>query len=605
MHARTRRAIGTAVVLSLVPTLGLVVVPGAAAAATGPAITVTTPGNGNGAGVSQGGTPVDVQVTVASPPPTDAFVRVVFDNGYSWEPGRVDLAVADAQGNPLAVGPGPLAGSEAVELGSADSGPVAAGTTTLQLSVAGPMALGFEVSAQLVDAATGTVLAQGGGGLQTHLQVFEVQPVANDGCLTPSGSWATWSDSAPESIPSDSGYPVSECYIAYQNTTTTAFPAARLTYTIGARSLTSAGYTAAEFAKLVQLRSHYTASGSPSTPWQADPWVVNADGSLTLSVPSFTIQPNQSNDSVTFTASAGYTLLHRGTVDGTFTTYAADGTVLATSDQALRVTPTIPPHDFTGDGKADLYVMDSKGNTWLMPGTGNATHPFAPMTAHGSLLSTFGMFTAVGPSDIPDQQPGTMVFAINRATGELVEPVSNESPHNLYAWYIESGNWRWVTALVGSASLTGDGRGDLLARDSHGNLWLYPVVGLPGPHALGKAVKLPGNWNWATALIGPGDLTGDGRPDLLARDRHGNLWLYPGTGNPAHPFGNAFKVPGNWNWATALIGSGDLTGDGRPDLLARDGHGNLWLYPGTGNPAHPFGNAFKAPGNWNWITALI
>ncbi|MFF4321401.1 FG-GAP-like repeat-containing protein [Streptomyces sp. NPDC001568] len=45
-------------------------------------------------------------------------------------------------------------------------------------------------------------------------------------------------------------------------------------------------------------------------------------------------------------------------------------------------------------------------------------------------------------------------------------------------------------------------------------------------------------WDTFTHLIGPGDLTGDGKPDLLAVEDEGDgaLWLYPGTGTGG--FGN-------------------------------------------------------------------
>jgi hypothetical protein len=33
-----------------------------------------------------------------------------------------------------------------------------------------------------------------------------------------------------------------------------------------------------------------------------------------------------------------------------------------------------------------------------------------------------------------------------------------------------------------------------------------------------------------TAIVTPGDFNGDARPDVLARDSSGNLWLYPGNG---------------------------------------------------------------------------
>ncbi|MBC3839281.1 VCBS repeat-containing protein [Streptacidiphilus sp. 4-A2] len=543
---------------------------------------------------------MDIQVAVASPPPTDAFLRVVFDNAYGWEPGAVDLSVADAQGTALAVEPGPVAGSQEVDLGSATSGPVTAGTTTLQIGVAGPMAVGFEVSAQLVDGATGTVLAQQSGGPYTHVQVLEVQDAA-DMCSS-QGSWNPWSDSAPMVVTSDREYPLARCGVSYNSTLPQSVQGARLFYTFTAGALAAAGFTAAGFAQLVQVQSQFQGAGSVP---QNDTWTVGPDGSLTLSLPPFTIDGSGDGTAVTLTAAAGYTLRHTAALDGTLTTYGPTGRLLATSNAALQVVPAQPPHDFTGDGRVDLYVMGGGGDTYLMPGTGQAARPFGAMTAHGTEPTTLGDFTTVGPVDPADQQPGTLIFAVDRATGHLVEPEQTGVPDlSLNAYSDLGGNWRWATAMTGTAALGQPGPGDLLVRDGHGNLWAYPVSG-SGTTPLGHASRLPGNWNWATQLIATGDLTGDGRPDLLARDSHGNLWLYPGTGDAANPYGPAHKVPGNWNWATAMAVPGDLTGDGRPDLLARDSHGNLWLYPGTGDAADPFGPASKAPGNWNWVASLI
>jgi hypothetical protein len=38
--------------------------------------------------------------------------------------------------------------------------------------------------------------------------------------------------------------------------------------------------------------------------------------------------------------------------------------------------------------------------------------------------------------------------------------------------------------------------------------------------------KIPSPYN---RVVGPGDLNGDGRPDLVVRDTAGKLWLLPGT----------------------------------------------------------------------------
>ncbi|MFF2345167.1 FG-GAP repeat domain-containing protein, partial [Pseudarthrobacter sp. NPDC058119] len=96
------------------------------------------------------------------------------------------------------------------------------------------------------------------------------------------------------------------------------------------------------------------------------------------------------------------------------------------------------------------------------------------------------------------------------------------------------------------------------------------------------------------------DLTGDGKPDLIARDTDGTLWTYPGQGNGL--FGWRINVGPGWNVMTAISAAGDLTGDGKPDLIARDTDGTLWTYPGQGNGF--FGWRINVGPGWNVMTAI-
>ncbi len=77
--------------------------------------------------------------------------------------------------------------------------------------------------------------------------------------------------------------------------------------------------------------------------------------------------------------------------------------------------------------------------------------------------------------------------------------------------------------------------------------------------------------------MGPGDLTGDGAADVLARQTsNGYLWLYPGNGTGG--WLPRIKVGSGWGGMTAVMSPGDLDGDRTPDVLARDPAGRLWLY---------------------------
>jgi len=79
------------------------------------------------------------------------------------------------------------------------------------------------------------------------------------------------------------------------------------------------------------------------------------------------------------------------------------------------------------------------------------------------------------------------------------------------------------------------------------------------------------------------DFNRDGRTDLVARDGAGRLWLYPGNG--AGGFLSARQLGSGWNGMTALVTPGDVTGDGNADVLTKDALGRLWLYAGNGASA--------------------
>ena len=139
--------------------------------------------------------------------------------------------------------------------------------------------------------------------------------------------------------------------------------------------------------------------------------------------------------------------------------------------------------------------------------------------------------------------------------------------------------------------ITGDGRADLIHTDGAGDLWMRAGYGNGGFPA--AATKIGHGWTGRT-VIPAGDLNGDGRPDILSTDSDGLLWFYPGRGNGR--LGAAIQVGHGWKTGDRIFPAGDLNGDTRIDLLAIDADGLLWFYRGRGDGT--FGKRVQVGHGW-------
>jgi hypothetical protein len=232
--------------------------------------------------------------------------------------------------------------------------------------------------------------------------------------------------------------------------------------------------------------------------------------------------------------------------------------------------------DFSGDWNNDVLArVASSGDLLLYRGAGNGS--MAPGARVGAGWQIFNALDTVG--DLSGD--GALdVVARKSSDGSLWLYSGNGRGGWLSARQIGTG-WNVMNALIGPGDLTGDQRPDLLAREtSTGTLWLYPGNGAGG---FAPRLRVGSGWNVMNALIGVGDFTGDGRADVLAREAStGVLWLYPGNG--AGGWQARMLVGRGWGQFSALLSPGDLDGDRAPDVLARSAAtGDLLLYPGNGS----------------------
>ncbi|MEU1091446.1 VCBS repeat-containing protein [Streptomyces sp. NPDC005576] len=158
--------------------------------------------------------------------------------------------------------------------------------------------------------------------------------------------------------------------------------------------------------------------------------------------------------------------------------------------------------------------------------------------------------------------------------------------------------------VVGPGDLNGDGKSDLLARSSTA---LYFYAGNGDGLSMKGRVQVGGSgWSQYNKLVGAGDYNLDGRADLLARSSAG-LFLYPGTGKAATPFGARVQVGGpGWSQYTNLAAPGDINGDGIADLLTSNSKGQLFFYAGTGVTKTPLkARVLIDGGGWNQYPDLL
>ncbi|MER6918583.1 FG-GAP repeat domain-containing protein [Streptomyces spiralis] len=156
----------------------------------------------------------------------------------------------------------------------------------------------------------------------------------------------------------------------------------------------------------------------------------------------------------------------------------------------------------------------------------------------------------------------------------------NGSVYNSSTGEPMAGGWGGYNLFLGPGDLNGDGKGDLLARDGSGNLYL--LRGKGDGASLASPLRIGAGWNAYNTLVGAGDFTGDGRADIVARTPSGTLYLYRGTGNSSAPFAAKTKIGTGWQQYNKLASPGDIDGDNRADLVAVNSKGELYRYSSYG-----------------------
>ncbi|WP_327254379.1 FG-GAP repeat domain-containing protein [Streptomyces sp. NBC_01244] len=267
--------------------------------------------------------------------------------------------------------------------------------------------------------------------------------------------------------------------------------------------------------------------------------------------------------------------------------------VLNGAYEATTTSRALPKwRDHTDDGKADLFGL---GGTGLKVYAGDATK----LTAGPRAITWASVDTQVLPFGDLDGDGCNDVF-VRFPKGEArVYPTICGGLPNLQSLHVTvSSDWSAYDQVLSPGDVTGDGRADLLTRSaSTGKLYVYANNGAGGF----KARTLAGSgFGGYKKLIAAGDLDGDGKTDLLALDASNELWRFNGTGAGTFvPRSLVFK-----DWGTTykdVVGGLDLSGDGRADLISLDKDGRAWLNRGNGRGGFDNRSQVGKATNWSGI----
>ncbi|MEU2376123.1 trypsin-like serine protease [Streptomyces misionensis] len=180
--------------------------------------------------------------------------------------------------------------------------------------------------------------------------------------------------------------------------------------------------------------------------------------------------------------------------------------------------------DFNGDGNGDIAALKADGTFDLYPGTADGQLGSAKSMWKDDTWKSFpsvATYRAKGwtRDGLVTVAPTGRLYAYPTGADGILDGTRTE------VWHDDT----WDKKLITSADFNGDQLNDVAAISQKGELDFYAGKS-DGMFDFGKNMWTDQTWGTYGALMG-GDFNGDGKADIAATNSAGNLYLYPGDGN--------------------------------------------------------------------------